>query len=87
MYGSGAVGSGISAEMFETAPQLFPGECVLIVGEVGNGRDEILQHRPKPDGRSEVAARAGLRRSAHHADRRGDSTLTTGVQTHLRFSR
>jgi len=38
-----------------------PGECVLIVGPV--------KQASKPDGGSEVAARAGLRRARHHADR------------------
>jgi hypothetical protein len=56
------------AEVFETARELFPGECVLVVRQIRYGRREILKHRPKPDGRTEMAASAGLRRARHHAD-------------------
>ena len=40
---------------FARARSLATGECVLIVGPIGNGRNVAFELRPQDDGRSEVA--------------------------------
>ena len=57
------------AEMIEITAHRLALHRVHVEGVVRYRRREILKHGPKPDGRSEVTARAGLRRARHHSDR------------------
>ena len=53
------------AKVIEATAHSLALHRVHVEGVVRYGRREVLKHRSKPDGRSEVAACSGLRRARH----------------------